>query len=818
MDRAFASHRVSIDLGSASQRGTRCASVRNVLLHVPRPAKVAARDGVCSPSELRRRPLIRFIRFILCHRGLAFSLLAASLVLAAYSARTIRPRFEFRDFYDYPGNTRLPLFKQDNREFGDPAGYVVAMIESDDAFRPDVLSYVRSLTAAIEPERIFSRVRSLTNSYFIRGDGDDVVSGPLVAETPAAERDRQSLKNIAVQSPLFRRRLISADGKTTAVLAEMKTPVAFATIDEQRAAIEAVQHAVQRLPPPPGTHVIVTGSPTVEVGVTDTLVIDQLRLMPAVVIVLSLVLLLTFRSFYGIFLCLAAVSTATLWTAGLFALLHRSVDIIGSIIPTTILVYGAVDPIFVLIRVLDKLEAGRTKDEAIVEAYSELALPCFLTSLTTAVGFAVFVTANALTIRYYGITVAVGVLLAWLTSVTVLPLLLAVSPLSPRSGAGARLSRLLDRALLATWGYLRSRLRPTLVAVALLLVGGSLFARKQHLDNAYIDALPQGETRSGVRALERTLSGVVRVVVHLQGRADSMKQPEVLKAMERVERVVTSDSLVTHTSSLADLVAQAHQAFQGGDAAGREVPKSASLIAQYLALVDPADRAEFVTDDYSKSHIDILLTDAGSEKTREFVTRLERMVDSAGFRSLGVDALLTGYGIIAYGELDSVVEQVIYGFVTAFAAIVGLEWVAMRSWRIAVISVVPNLLPVVACFAALRLFDIHLKLESALVLCISVGGLFNTTIHFAARSLQRWRETADTPDEVISHAMRAIGPAALFTAVTLSLGFSVLLLSSFPVLRTLGLLSMVTLLTGFVSDMVVTPVLMRIGFNWERRT
>jgi uncharacterized protein len=761
--------------------------------------------------------VIRFIRFILDHRALVFVLLGVSVLLAAYSARTIRPRFEFRDFYDYSGNARLPLFKQDNREFGDPAGYVVAMIESDDAFRPDVLAYVRTLTAAIEPEKIFSRVRSLSNVYFIRGQGDDVVSGPLVAETPSAASDRLALKNIALESPLLRRKLISVDGKTTAVLAEMKTPVAFATISEQRSAIEAVQRAVQRLQAPPGTHVRVTGSPTVEVGVTDTLVADQLRLMPAVIFVLGLVLLLTFRSVHGILLCLAAVSTATIWTAGLFALLHRSVDIIGSIIPTTILVYGAVDPIFVLIRVLDKLEAGRSKDDAIIEAYSELGLPCFLTSLTTAVGFVVFVTANALTIRYYGITVAVGVLLAWVTSVTVLPLLLAVSPLSPRSGAGASLPRLLDRALVATWNYLSSRLKPTLAAVAVLLIGGGFFASKQHLDNAYIDALPQGETRSGVRALERTLSGVVRVVVHLQGPADRMKQPDVLKAIERVEHLVTADPLVTHTSSLADLVAQAHQAFQGGDLEGRQVPKSASLIAQYLALIDPADRADFVTDDYSKSHLDILLTDAGSEKTREFVARLEHTVESAGFRGLGVQAQLTGYGIVAYGELDSVVKQVIYGFVTAFAAIVALEWLALRSLRIALISVVPNLLPIVACFLTLRIFRIHLKLESALVLCISVGGLFNTTIHFAARTLQRVRESSEAPDEVIAHAMRAIGPAALFTAVTLSLGFSVLLLSSFPVLRTLGLLSMVTLLTGFVSDMVVTPVLMRVGFNWPKR-
>jgi predicted RND superfamily exporter protein len=144
-----------------------------------------------------------------------------------------------------------------------------------------------------------------------------------------------------------------------------------------------------------------------------------------------------------------------------------------------------------------------------------------------------------------------------------------------------------------------------------------------------------------------------------------------------------------------------------------------------------------------------------------------------------------------------------------------LQAVVFRSLRIGLISIVPNLLPVLACFVALRVFKIQLKIDTALVLCISVGGLFNTTIHFAARTRQLVAAGEVDPDVAVGRAMRAVGPPALFTALALSAGFSVLLLSGFPGLRALGLLSMVTLTVGFFSDMIVTAVLLRVGFDWN---
>jgi uncharacterized protein len=539
-------------------------------------------------------------------------------------------------------------------------------------------------------------------------------------------------------------------------------------------------------------------------------------LMPFVMLLLLFILYITFRSWHGVVLGLTSVVVAVVWTFGVFSLFGRPLDIISSIIPTTLLVYGVVDPIFVLARVFTKADSGLSKHDAIVEAFKELGLPCFLTSFTTALGFGGFVLARAPMIRYYGLTVGIGIMLAWVTTMTVLPVMLSLFPLPKRKFSSIRSTHWVEVAIEKTWAAVRQRsVMVASVSVALVL-GGALLARTLYIDNTYTGDLPKGPILTNVRVLEQMLTGVLRLIVHLEGPADSMKRPEVLKAIESVDLAMEREPLVTASTSVADLIAEANQAFQGGDAKEHVIPQSRPLVAQYFSLVDPNDRADFVTADYSKTHIAILLQDPGSTITRQVEGRLQRAVDAANFPALGLRASLTGNGVVAYREIDEICRELLVGFMTALGIIITLQLVVFRSVRLALISIVPNVLPVAACFSTLRLLNYPLRIDSALVLCIAVGGLFNTTIHISARVKQRVAEGEYDPDAVIGHALKAVGPASLFTALTLSAGFAVLMASEFSGLQILGLLTVLTLLIGFVADMVVTPALIRLGFDWKK--
>jgi uncharacterized protein len=757
---------------------------------------------------------LRLIQLLLRHRVATALVLLASIAVSAYAARTIEIRFQYKDLYDYAGNPRLPLLTRYTEEFGDPGGFVVLLIESDDVFQPAVLRYVGAVTHELESRGEFEQVRSLTNARAIRAVDDAVESGPIVHDIPETPEEVERVRATALGSSLLVRRLIAPDSSATAVLAEMKEAAAFTSVAQQQAAIDAVTRAMQQFAPPAGTHVRVTGAPAVEVETTRALVDDQRLLTPLVLLVLVVALGLTFRSIHGILLPLAAVTVSLLWTGGIFSLLHHPIDLVGSTIPTTLLVYGVVDPIFVYTRYLDKLSLSHTPEEAILESMRELLLPCFVTSLTTALGFAAFITATLPMIKYFGLVVAVGVLFSFVTTVTVLPLLLVSVAPARKQLAKPWIAGVTDGFMAWLWRMARTFPGGMVVGALCLLIMGAGAARGMPIVTEYVGTLPKGNVQDSVRLLERKLSGVVRVAVYLEGGEDAMKRPEVLHAIEAIDRVAEEQPNVTSSISLADLLAETNQAFMDGDPKERHVPDDSSLISQYLALIDPGDLSDFVNNDYSHSHLRILVSDRGGQALWELRDVLQREID-ARLPALGIEASLTGHGVVSYYDADNVVIEILWGFVVAFAIIIVVQLVMFRSLRIALISVVPNAVPICACLLVMRAIGLRMRVDNSLVLCVSVGGLFNTTIHIVARIMQQLRDGATDRDAIVGRALAAVGPPSLYTATILSLGFAVMAASRFPGLQVLGLLCLVTWMSGFVADATLTTSFFRVFFNWD---
>jgi hypothetical protein len=735
--------------------------------------------------------------------------------VAVASARRIEIRFAFRNFFDYQGNPDVATIDRYHDYFEDPAGFVAIVIESDDVFDRGTLTYVATLTRALEPDPIFSHVRSLTNARAIRWTGDAVDVGQLLPAFPASHAEAERVRKIANDSTLLHRILVSEDARATLIAAQLAVPPSSSTLPDLRRAIAAVHDAIDAHPPPANIKLRVTGSPVLEVEASDALLYDQMVFTPIAIALIVILLWFAFRCAHGVILPVIAISIAALWTAGIYPLFGRPVDMVSSTIPATLLVYGAVDPIFVLRRFMDKLDAGLGKEDAIIATYTELSLPCFLSSLTTAVGFAAFATLDLPIVVNFGAVMAIGVMLAFITTMVVLPLLLAMLPVPPRRAMSTSLAAFVDRTIVRLWRWLTRHRRTVVMAAAALVLTGGLFALQQTVSVFYTRILPPGTTEDDIRFLERQFVGVIRSAVFLEGPADSMKQPAVLQAIERVDATAESFPIVTASLSLSDVVKEMNRAFMEGDPKEFRVPAGGSLSAQYLEMLDPEDRQRLVTEDFSRSHLMIFSIDHGTAEWRPMRDKVME-VASKELTPFGITIHMTEQSPAGFDALDALVYDVLWGFVVAFALVLVMIAIIMRSIRIALISAFPNLVPVVACFLLLHVLGISLRVGTVLFLSVSVGGLFNTTIQFVARVRQRITTTDETPDEAIEHSMRDVGPPALFTALILSLGFAIFGLSRFPDLRVFGLLATTTLLVAFVSDMLLSTTLVRMFFRWRR--
>ena len=744
--------------------------------------------------------------------------IAISCGIALYSARRIEIRFAFRDFFEYEGNPDVVTIDRYHEYFEDPAGFVAVVVESSDAFDDKTLAYVTELTHALEPSPLFSHVRSVVNARATRWTGDAVDVGLLLPAIPKTPAERDHLRTIVSGSILLRRVLVSDDAKATLIAAQLAVPPTSSSLEDLRIAVGAVHEVVAKHPLPPGVKLRISGAPVLEVDASDALLFDQKVFTPIAIALIVLALFLAFRCVHGIVLPVIAIAVAALWTAGIFPLFGRPVDMVASTVPATLLVYGAVDPIFVLRRYIDKLAAGLAKEDAIVEAYRELTLPCFLSSVTTAVGFAAFATLDLPIVVAFGRILAIGVLLAFVTTVLVLPVMLALLPAPPPITTSSRLARQVDRAMGATWRWLVRRRRAVLAAVGVIIAAGLAFGPRQTVSLFYTRILPPGQTGDDIQYLEKHLYDVISSALFLEGPRDVMKRPDVLQAIDRVEQTAARFSIVTVTVSLADVVKEVHRAFMEGDPKAYLVPSSTGLCAQYLQMLDPEDRTRLVSEDFARAHVMIFSTD--DRGTAAWRPMRDAVMASAQreLAPFGITVHMTEENPAGFEVLDPLVDEMVWGFGLAFALVVVLIAVILRSVRGAVICIVPNLVPVITSFLFLWAAGISLRIGTVLFLSVSIGGLFNTAIQLLARVQQRIAsDPGATPDEICERSMREVGPPALFTAVILSAGFMIFTLSRFPDLRVFGVLAMNTLIVGFVSDMFYTTTFTRMFYRWSSK-
>ena len=750
-------------------------------------------------------------------RWLVIATIAVISVIAAFSARNIEIRFAFRNFFDYPANPDVATIDRYHDYFEDPAGFVAVVVESDDVFDRRTLAYVTELTRELEPNPIFSHVRSLANARAIRWVNDSVDVGQLLPHLPTTRADSDRLRTIARESRLIHRLLVSEDSRATLIAAQLAVPPSSSTLPDLRRAIDVVNRTLAAHPPPQGIKFRVTGAPTLEVEASDALVYDQMVFTPIAILLIVIALWLGFRCMHGVVLPMVAISIAAIWTAGIYPWFGRPIDMVGSTIPATLLVYGAVDPIFVLRRYLDKLRAGLTKEDAIIATYRELTMPCLLSSLTTAVGFAAFATLDLPIIVNFGAIMAIGVMLAFLTTMIVLPVLLAILPVPSQVAISTRIATRIDRTLAALWRWLSAHRRSVLIVAIALIAAGALYtSTRQTVSVYYTRILPPGSTEKDIRLLESKFVGVIRSAVFMEGPKDIMKQPRTLRAIEKISDTAIAFPIVTAAISVSDMVREMNRAFMEGDPKELRIPDSLTLSAQYLQMLDPEDRQRLLTEDDARSHIMIFSMDHGTAEWRPMRDKV-MAVAKQELEPLNISVHMTEQSPAGFDALDRLVYDVLWGFVVAFGLVLVLIAVIMRSLRIALLSAIPNLVPVVACFVLLSVFGITLRVGTVLFLSVSVGGLFNTTIQLVARLRQRIAEDPTlTPDAAIEDAIRDVGPPALFTAVILALGFAIFGLSRFPDLRVFGLLASNTLIVAFVSDMMLSTTLLRVFFRWRR--
>lgn len=653
-------------------------------------------------------------------------------------------------------------------------------------------------------------------SLSARVDDEGLVSAPLVKGVKVSDRELHVVRDTLAHSRLVVGKLLSKDHKLTVIALALEPPLT--DFSAQRSAVAHVKQVIDDTPRPDAVRVRLGGLPYLQQSIVHKMQHDQKVLIPATLALCVLILLLSFRWWPGVVLPLAAVGLTTLMLLGGMGWLGEPMNILNNILPTLLIIIGISDSIHLVARYRDEYAKNQDRIESGTITLHNMATACFLTSLTTSVGFASLAFADTPTLQHFGLIAGVGVLIAYVVTITLLPSTLTLV----RPPAVDRTTRAgwLEKMVVGVTARIVRRPWPVLVAggafFALAVFGATRLVVDVHLLDQFT---PGDDVYETTDLLQRELEGMRPLEVFLQSDTPGrLRDPEVIAGVEKVAHWAKSRPGVLATTSYADYL-HSVEALLTGDAATWKQPfrtqeQVAALGAVANSSKDKPLRA-YLTKDGKRARLTINFADIGARATNHDIDRLQQQL-AQHIRPLGgVHYQLLGEAYTGSRALDAVVTDLLYSLMGATVVIFIILTLLFRSLRLGLLTIPPNVIPIVGTMAYMAARGIALSTATVIIFAISIGLAVDGSIHVVVRFREEMRRGLGR-NAALLRAARGTGRAIIVTCATLVLGFSVLMMSSFVSVRQFGELIAVTVLACLVSTILVQPALLKVGIPGSR--
>ena len=759
------------------------------------------------------------LRLIVEHARAVLGALGAVLLLSAAGALGVVLDNDARALVSHEGE-QTELLARHNALFGpDDTTLVVTLTPLAGAgLDGPFVSLIAELSDAIGAIPGVTRVDSPTSTPVLVVRGDDLLVTPAFGPRSDLVDEPIPQRLHALRASTRGRTLVSRSGRSFLVVAEMSA--AFQKVERVAGPVREVRRIVEgavAARPDLAAEVAYAGIPFTRVAGIEAMERELLALAPLTSLVIALLLLWQFRRVHAVVIPLSAVGIGVVITLGIAGVAGVALTPLSVIFPTLLLVVGIADGVHWLSRVHELRRAGVDRIEAIVVAGRDVGRACLLTSATSAVGFASLGLTSMPILRSFGLITATGICTTFVVLMVFLPASLSLvrsepAPASPRLASG------LDRLV---GGLIRGRRPYVLVAVGgVLLVVAGLAARRIDIDYFFSEILASDHVVTrGNKLLDADFDGVLPIELDLSGPRDVFRRAEVLQAVDaelewmRQEHGPGGDGTghpgMEHPIALSEVLKDLAFAFSGR----RALPLDDAAISQLLTVASLDDQLRLdrlVTRGFDRLRVVVGTRDEGGNAT----LRLSRSVEDHLGRALApwsVKARVTGMVPLSALGFNGLVDELIVSLLVALAVIIVTIGLVFRSVRAALVSVLPNTLPLVGVLAAYALSGRYLDLFPSVTFCIAIGIAVDDTIHLVARFAA---ERPGRPvEEAIVRAARGSLPAVVNTSALLVGGFLVLTLSSFPPNRTLGALGAGLVGAALLLDLVLTPACLMVFYG-----
>lgn len=765
----------------------------------------------------------RFGRFVAGRAGLVLAIVAAITLVALHGIvdlRTGTPRLGVDPSIERllpEGDEERAFFDRARQLFGADEFVVVLLEGPEDLFTPAGLARVQRLTRRLEAVDGVQRVLSLANAVQIEERDGDVFVGLFFDAPPEDAAGQERLRQRVRAHPFYGETLVSHDGRGAAFLVTFEHMPERELLARRLAAqVEEVAGAERG----DGAQVWVTGSPHAKLAISETLVGELGKILPTLLGLVVLLTALTFRTLRGVALPVVTIALAVVWTLGAMGWTGSSLNLVSNLIPGLLITLGFAAAMHVVSEYYETLRRHPASDAAshrarIAHVLDEMGVAIAVNGLTTVLGFASLCTSGVVAVRLFGAWAVVGIVATTLLAMTFLPAALALAGNPRRVPGGGGEGGAVDRFAEGLARFDVRNRRPILGAAVLLLLVSVLFMTRIEVGTTYIGDFPEtSPVRQGYEEITRRLGGTTAFTIVVDAdEPGGMVQPESLRALRELQDWIEAQPEVATTASIADGVALLHRALRGAEA-DEAIPSDPALVKQLLLFGGDDVTRGFLDRGQRSASVLVRSNVSDSKPVRAFLERLDARLAELPRR---MQARATGDLVLLNRTVDAIAVGELQSLGTAFLTIFLTLSAMLTSFRIGLLALLPNLLPVAIYYGTLGLLGIPLNLSTSLIGSIALGIAVDDTVHYLARFNLEARRLGDETEATVATLKSVIRPVT-WTTVGLCLGFLAFTLSDTKSQQQFGVLAAFTMAVAWFLELTLSPALsssLRLVTLWD---
>ncbi|HCH2610833.1 TPA: MMPL family transporter [Vibrio parahaemolyticus] len=730
------------------------------------------------------------------------------IIVATIGGKNLYFRGDYDIFFDGT-NKQLLAFDEIQTTFAKTDNLAIVIAPEDgDIFTPQTLSLIQKITVDAWQVPYSSRVDSIANYQHTEAFDDDLlVEDLLYSEYELTPERISKVKSIALSEPVLKSALVSEKGDVTVVNITVQLPEMDKTaeVEEVVSSINAMIDRYQRAHPNVTFHKagIIAMNHAFMTAAQD----DSSTLVPTMLVVILVFLTIMLRSILSVIATLIVIIGSVMATMGISGWAGMFLSTATVNVPTLIMTLAVADCVHVIATMRQSMKNGFTKVQSIERSIVLNFVPILITSVTTAIGFLMMNMSDSPVLRDFGNLSALGVMVACLLSVTLLPALLKLLPIHVKMETSQDQKHVMDHL----GDFVVSQRRALLpLSVVVIVVCASLIPLNKVNDESVEYFGQRNEFRQAADFMEERISGMTNISIAIKtNESQGIAAPDFLNTIGEFSSWLRDQPETDHVATLADVYKRLNKNMHGDDEAYYSLPQARELAAQYLLLYEMSlpyglDLNNQINVDKSSIKMVLTVANLGSVELVDLENRIYQwFAEHAPQYQVVASSPSLMFAHIGETNMASMLSTLPITLVLISALLI----FALRSVRLGLISLMPNIAPAVIGFGLWALISGEINLGLSVVVTLTLGIVVDDAVHFLSK-YQRARREGQIAEQAVRYAFHTVGRALWITTVVLVAGFSVLAMSSFRLNADMGQLSAIVIFIALVVDFLFLPTLL----------